>query len=964
MSTVDALVKTRGFIKARLTRLNTYFTSAKTKPAREVLGQIKTRLRTFTPSFEEFDKVQSEIESLDASSAQCTEREVFEDQYFQLVSDIEHFIDQNKTPSLQQQSSNVQIAGTSNVSGTNESNSNSTLQIKLPSIELPKFNGSYSDWLAFYEAFQGLINENNNLTDTQKFYYLQSCLTGEAKHVIEALSISSDNYQVAWELLKERYENKRLIGQTHIQAIFNLPAITKASATSLRQFSDSIGVHLKALKALQRATDQWDDLLIYLITTKFDFITKRDWEATLNPQTWPTMAQMNTFLKNRCHFLESMDFGKTDTRNQKVTKTSMQISATSNQNCFLCQKSHRLFQCNDFLKLAIPERLNKVKELKLCTNCFASNHRVSDCKGRVCKYCQKKHNTLLHLNKPEIVANVESHQNVEQPGTSASSNNCRAQSFSCHVLLPTALVKVYDLDGNVHQIRALLDSASQINLITENLCKKLKLKRSMANFSITGVGQTVTNVTNAAQIKIFSNHSQYSSVLSCFILQKITENVHIPRSHLVNVKIPPTCNLADPEFYNDNQIQLLIGCQLFWELLCPEQIKLGRNQPILQNTQLGWVISGIVPSIGQPTSQNCNFTRSLEDQVARILEVDTVDHTHKPLTADEITSEKHFVKTHSRAADGRFIVRLPFRCETDHLGPSKETAIKRFESVEHKFNKQPKFREQYTKFMTEYLQLGHMEPVRSNFPDNPKHVFYLPHHAVITGGPNTQKIRVVFDGSSKSANGISLNEILLKGPTIQQDLFEIITRFRTHKIAITADIVKMYRQILVHPDDRDLQRIVWRSNSDEPIQTYQLKTVTYETTSAPFLAVRSLHQLALDEKEHFPIAHRIVLNDFYVDDVLTGANSETEATKLQDQLIKMLKRGGFKLDKWASNKRHLIPRNYDSNAILNLDKENVSKTLGIHWNSTLDIITYSTKFNTVVLFTDKTGYFIGNSTII
>jgi hypothetical protein len=93
-----------------------------------------------------------------------------------------------------------------------------------------------------------------------------------------------------------------------------------------------------------------------------------------------------------------------------------------------------------------------------------------------------------------------------------------------------------------------------INLRTENLCKRLKLKRIMANFSITGVGQTVTNVTNAAQIKIFSNHSQYSSVLSCFILQKITENVHITRSHLVNVKIPPTCNLADPEFHNDNQI--------------------------------------------------------------------------------------------------------------------------------------------------------------------------------------------------------------------------------------------------------------------------------------------------------------------------------------------------------------------------------------------------------------------------
>jgi hypothetical protein len=74
---------------------------------------------------------------------------------------------------LQPQTSNVQIAGTNNVSGTNESNSNSTLQINLASIEFPKFNGSYSDWLGFYEAFQGLINENNNLTHTQKFYYLR-----------------------------------------------------------------------------------------------------------------------------------------------------------------------------------------------------------------------------------------------------------------------------------------------------------------------------------------------------------------------------------------------------------------------------------------------------------------------------------------------------------------------------------------------------------------------------------------------------------------------------------------------------------------------------------------------------------------------------------------------------------------------------------------------------------------------
>jgi hypothetical protein len=73
------------------------------------------------------------------------------------------------------------------------------------------------------------------------------------------------------------------------------------------------------------------------------------------------------------------------------------------------------------------------------------------------------------------------------------------------------------------------------------------------------------------------------------------------------------------------------------------------------------------------------------------------------------------------------------------------------------------------------------------------------------------------------------------------------------------------QQILVHPDDREFQKIIWRFSFDEPIQTFRLKTVTYGTTSAPFLAVSTLQQLAVDEKDQFPLAHAIVLNEFYID---------------------------------------------------------------------------------------------------
>ena len=140
---------------------------------------------------------------------------------------------------------------------------------------------------------------------------------------------------------------------------------------------------------------------------------------------------------------------------------------------------------------------------------------------------------------------------------------------------------------------------------------------------------------------------------------------------------------------------------------------------------------------------------------------------------------------------------------------------------------------------------------------------YLPHHAVIKTSSETTKVRVVFDASAKTSTNISLNQVLLTGPTIQNTVFEQVLRFRVHNFVITADIEKMYRQVLVHPDDRKFQKILWYHEGK--IRTYQLNTVTFGTACAPFLAIRTLHQLADDEGKDFPRANKILLRDFYVD---------------------------------------------------------------------------------------------------
>ena len=218
---------------------------------------------------------------------------------------------------------------------------------------------------------------------------------------------------------------------------------------------------------------------------------------------------------------------------------------------------------------------------------------------------------------------------------------------------------------------------------------------------------------------------------------------------------------------------------------------------------------------------------------------------------------------------------------------------------------------------------------------------YLPHHAVIKTSSETTKVRVVFDASAKTTTNISLNQVLLVGPTIQNTIFEQILRFRVPAYVITADIEKMYRQVVVHPEDRKFQKIFWYHNGK--IRTFQLNTVTFGTACAPFLAIRTLLQLSRDEGKNFPRASKILVRDFYVDDLVTDANSTQEIIEIRNELIELLARGGFAIRQWASN--HPTVLNDISSKIVNLDcvvRENpVQKTLGVIWISQRDVLKYS-----------------------
>ncbi|GFT62473.1 integrase catalytic domain-containing protein [Trichonephila clavipes] len=147
--------------------------------------------------------------------------------------------------------------------------------------------------------------------------------------------------------------------------------------------------------------------------------------------------------------------------------------------------------------------------------------------------------------------------------------------------------------------------------------------------------------------------------------------------------------------------------------------------------------------------------------------------------------------------------------------------------------------------------------------------------------------------------------------------------------------------IWINPDQRKLQRILWRENMDEPIKTFELSTVTCGTTSAPFLATRTLKQLALDEAGNFPLGSSVVMSDMYIDDILTGAETLLESKELKNKLINIFAKGGMVLHKWCGNNTELIEvsENYDFS-----DSSEI-KVLGVYWNPKHDCFSFRVKID-------------------
>ncbi|XP_043497161.1 uncharacterized protein LOC122520907 [Polistes fuscatus] len=845
---------------------------------------------------------------------------------------------------------------------------------RVPAVQLPRFDGQHEEWPSFADTFQSVIGDNPAIRDIQKFAYLKSCLSGPAAEKIRVLEITADNYPIAWKTLVECYDNPLILINKHVRAILEGPPIDSEFPSSLIAASDALSANYRALVATKKVFV--DQFAIAAHLSRVDPATRLQWEQRYSRDALPTVDEFVIFLRDRGNALvnsQPAEHSKrinnsrrnaplgpernfrsrnlmrneprfNSPRNWPRISDRGQVQAYSTSatvSCGICRERHNTSECEQLLRAEPEERRRIVVNANLCCNCLQAGHRVYTCiKNDCCSKCNGRHHELLHVR--EAVAE----------GAAAGITNCCVRTASAvqnaHVelhhsqapaLLLTAVVHLLDRDGRPHECRVLLDSGSEAHFLTIRFANLLRIAKRDVNVPISGVNQTETRVKQAILATLKSRTENYALELQFLLLPTVTNRLPSQRIPQEELTIPAGIQLADPKFYEPANIDAILGVEIFASLWrAGQSIRLNENL-MAQGTVLGWLVMS-TGNTRTPQSVNCHTaTVDLNSQLEKFWKIEEVAES-SIRSHEENLCEAHYRSNTRRDDTGRYIVRLPFK-EENQLGDSYTSALRRFHALERSLSRKPKIRDEYIKFLSEYEELGHMTRIEGG-PHEDR--FYLPHHAVLKHTSITTKLRVVFDASAKTSNGKSLNNVLMVGPTIQEDLFALLVRFRSHAIAITADIAKMYRQIIIDPRDRKYQTILWRRQESDPVKTYRLNTVTYGTASASFLATRTLHQLASDEFNRFPRAAIALKEDFYVDDLLTGARTVREAKQVRDELISITAGAGMHLRQWASNCAEIL-KDLDTadNNIINLDSSGTIKTLGVNWNAAEDNIGYTVK---------------------
>ncbi|XP_066921184.1 uncharacterized protein [Clytia hemisphaerica] len=528
--------------------------------------------------------------------------------------------------------------------------------------------------------------------------------------------------------------------------------------------------------------------------------------------------------------------------------------------CVYCgNASHKAYQCS---KISKPEsRKDFLIKQKRCFKCLKIGHDSKSCRSmRSCYHCRKNHHSSI----------CKTFKKEEDTPEDTQSN---LASSSCTVLLQTAKAKIENVEKNRSsaESRIFFDPDSQLSYVTPTLSRKLNLKQ---------IGK------KELCIQSFGNNKTVKT------LPLVEFNVKTSKG-----QVPVQAYVS--EISQPVSRQNTVECQKRFEHL--KGAVTGKSgQPIALSSSLGYVLSGPA-DLKEKISSGIFFSHVLK---AVISENDRLSETVDKFWDLESlgikcenfdTEKREFVKEFVNSLkfnekEKMYEATYPVKEENWSLGDNYELCRKRLQCLSKSFENNQQLLKDYQKIFNEQLTKGVIEKAPNDQEVGKTH--YIPHHAVIKPEKSTTKVRIVYDASAKANNNelFSLNECLEAGPPLNTDLFEILLRFRTDKVAIVGDIEKAFLHIKLNNEQRDLTRFLWFKNSDKidfknfeanEIVEYRMCRVLFGINASPFVLNATLqHHIRTANDAEF---ENNLIKSLHVDDLTTSKRTVAEAEEFVEK---------------------------------------------------------------------------------
>ena len=861
------------------------------------------------------------------------------------------------------------VSDTASVASVSET----TSMLKPPKVKFPEFSGDIRDFARFQREFENVVKPF--YTDLSQLAYVmkEQCLKGNAKALVRNI----EGIDPIWKRLKEKYGETMDLVDIVIKGVEKLPSLKHSDDAKFISMVDLLERDLQDLEAIQSRHNLANEFTVKLVESKLSRQMYLEWVKRENTITGnERFDKLFVFLKEERRCIEKLTQRTPrapipNTPNPREQSNAASGGEQNNNNnnerpinkCLIHPNARNHFtrRCSKFTNMSDEERVALMKTTKACVLCLSITHR-----GRQCPFkeqwgpcgldgCLHHHARGLHRAAITGLLNAESEVAI-------SAASIRVES--------STLLLVQEIPTQYGYIFSFFDNGSTISLVSTSFVVRHNMKGLRVAFDLITVGGNVaTQQSYLHEIPLIDANGETQTVKA----YQIDEICGEMRGTDVTKAAKLFNGLSPRDVSRKNgHVELLIGAKrlsihpkkiaevedllLYKSMFGTQRILAGTHHTISGNDYISSAAQKVAhariqnvrvmcqknldPGIdffsaeefGVKVTPNCEQCRKCKNCTQEIHNMSQIEQRELKVIQDNLVLDP---------VQQCWTTPYPFKQDPSILEDNRNQAIKILTKVENRVLKSEQltnsFREQYN----DYVKRNVFRKISDEEMESYKGpVFYVTVHEVLKEDSTSTPLRLVINSSLKH-KGRSYNDIMMKGPNPNNDLFAIQLRFRCHIAPLVCDLKKMYHSVKTTEQERHTRRIVWRDlDPKKPIETYGIETVTFGDRPAAAIATVALRKTAEIHENISKVASQKIIEDSYVDDIVTGAENHEACESLKENIPKILSKGGFEVKGFVTAGDEV-----SEESIALLGSGDYGRVLGVQWDPKKDVFVIKVRVN-------------------